>query len=207
MKKRAAKAAKSATKAEFAIARLAEDHRRSLPVRILDAIGGAGDQPQLRVLSGAVILTGLVADRRLFRAGFRMLLAHEIATLAKSFVKDRVDRTRPRSARRPADSEAKPGSNRAKEESSFPSGHTAGAVAVAQAFAREFPEHRIAARTAAAVVGLAQVPRCAHYPTDVGAGALIGVAAEAGTALLWRPTHDDPKLQKTGLPSTLPGGE
>jgi membrane-associated phospholipid phosphatase len=196
VKKRAAAAAKSATEAEFAVARLALDHRRSLPVRMIDAVGDAGDQPQLRLLSLVAIVTGLVASRRLFRAGFRMLLAHEVATLAKSFVKDRVDRTRPRSARRSADSEAKPGNNRAKEESSFPSGHTAGAVAAAQAFAREFPEYATAARTAAAVVGLAQVPRCAHYPTDVGAGALIGLAAEAGTALLWGRAEEDRRISQ-----------
>ena len=53
------------------------------------------------------------------------------------------------------------------------------AVAVAQAFSREFPEYRIAARSAAALVGVAQIPRCAHYPTDVGVGAVIGLAAEA----------------------------
>jgi hypothetical protein len=29
------------------------------------------------------------------------------------------------------------------------------------------------------VLSLAQIPRCAHYPTDVGAGIGIGIASEA----------------------------
>jgi hypothetical protein len=32
---------------------------------------------------------------------------------------------------------------------------------------------------AGAALSLAQIPRCAHYPTDVGAGIAIGLASEA----------------------------
>ena len=61
----------------------------------------------------------------------------------------------------------------------FPSGHTAGAVAVARACARHYPPARAPAYAWAAGVAAAQVPRCAHYPSDVAGGALVGLAAEA----------------------------
>ena len=136
----------------------------------------------------SVILAGLVGgDRRLARAGWRMLAAHSLATFAKDFVKRRVDRTRPRSrARRGKDHVPRPGRSEAKEETSFPSGHSAGAAAIARAFARDYPEHSAPAHAAAAALALAQIPRCAHYPSDVGAGLVIGVAAEAAVDIAFR---------------------
>ncbi len=155
-------------------------YEQSLPVRLLDHVADLGDQPQMRVLCGAVIAAGLIGgDRRLARAGLRMLAAHTLATLVKDAVKHRVDRTRPHAVRK-AGKDARPrrGDSEAKEETSFPSGHSAGAAAVARAFVRSYPEHAAPAYAAAGVLALAQIPRCAHYPTDVGAGIVIGLAAE-----------------------------
>jgi membrane-associated phospholipid phosphatase len=193
---KAKRAAKSVTGAEAKVADVATEHRDSPVVEIISKLSEAGDQPQLRTLSGGMIAAGLLMRRRrLARAGVRMLLAHELATAIKNMIKNRVDRTRPRSANGRKDSEVRAGDHSAKEQTSFPSGHTAGAISVAQAFAREFPEHAVAARAAAAAVGVAQVPRCAHYPTDVGAGAIIGVVAEAAVAGLVnavRPSEPQP---------------
>jgi membrane-associated phospholipid phosphatase len=138
-------------------------------------------------LCGAVIAVGLFGgDRRLARTGWRMLAAHTLATWTKDFVKHRVDRVRPRALakRKGADAAPEPGESHAKELTSFPSGHSAGAAAVARAFARDYPEHRAGAYAAAAVLAAVQVPRCAHYPTDIGAGLAIGVAAEAAVSRL-----------------------
>ena len=179
MKRQAKKAARKATEAEFPLVRMLDEHAESPPVKAIGWLSEIGDQPQLRSLSGVMIGAGLLGQRRLLRAGIRMLLAHELATAIKSLIKHRIDRTRPRSARSARHGQPRPGHSRAKEQSSFPSGHTAGSLAVAQAFSREFPEHRTAARSAAAVIGVAQIPRCAHYPTDVGVGAVIGLVAEA----------------------------
>jgi hypothetical protein len=183
--KKPSDAARAAVAADEAAAEAARPYEKSLLVRLLEPVADLGDQPPMRVLCGSVIAVGLFAgDRRLVRTGVRMLAAHTLATLAKDFIKRRVDRTRPRSAGKAGkDAKPRPGDNEAKEETSFPSGHSAGAAAVARAFARDYPEHAAPAYAAAAVLALAQIPRCAHYPTDVGAGLAIGVAAEKAVDL------------------------
>ncbi|HEY0412965.1 MAG TPA: phosphatase PAP2 family protein [Allosphingosinicella sp.] len=188
MKPKPSDAAEAALAADAAAARTARGHEQSLLVRLLEPVADLGDQPQMRILCGAIVAVGLIAeDRRLIRTGARMFVAHSLATLAKDFVKKRVDRTRPRSIDAPGkDHRPAPGRSEAKEETSFPSGHSAGAAAVARAFARDYPEHSAPACGAAAVLALVQVPRCAHYPTDVGAGLAIGLAAEALTSLAFR---------------------
>ena len=180
------KAAEKTGEADIAVTDAFGPHRKELPIRLLSRFSELGDQPQLRLISGGTALAGLLLGKsRLLRAGLRMLVAHEVATFVKNVVKNRVDRARPRSARNHRQAKPRPGKRTAKEQTSFPSGHTAGAVAVAQAFSREFPEHRVPALAAAGVVAIAQIPRCAHYPTDVGAGAMIGAATEALVAIPW----------------------
>jgi membrane-associated phospholipid phosphatase len=159
-------------------------------VKAVGTIGKIGDQPPLLALSGLVMAVGLLRrDVRLARAGARMTLAHVLATAAKTVGKDNVDRTRPRERARRGYS-AELGQSDDPAMRSFPSGHTAGAVAVGRAIAREYPRHALAAQAAAGVIGVVQVPRRAHYPTDVVAGAIVGIAAEAlvagAIALVWR---------------------
>ena len=115
-----------------------------------------------------------------------MLAAHQLATSAKNFVKHRVDRTRPRSGGDRGDQKITPGKNEAKEETSFPSGHSAGAAAVARAFAKDYPEYGAAAYGVGGLIALAQIPRCTHYPTDVGAGIAIGLASAEAVDAAWR---------------------
>lgn len=189
-----AKLRKASTKvasADAAVTDELSEHRHSRPVELLGKASELGDQPQLRLISAMLVAGGLIARKpRLARAGLRMLIAHELATAAKNFVKRRVDRTRPRSAETRVQAKPKRGRHTAKEITSFPSGHTAGSLAVAQAFAREFPEYRGPALAVAGVVAVAQIPRCAHYPTDVGAGVLLGASAEALLAQVW-PSADN----------------
>jgi membrane-associated phospholipid phosphatase len=153
--------------------------------KLVELIGKLGDQPELRTVSGLVLAAGLLsANRRLTRAGVRMLLAHEIATLAKDLIKEQIDRTRPHSAETHSDRAVKRGRHTAKTKTSFPSGHSAGAVAVARALGREYPQLQAPALAAAAVVAGMQVPRLNHYPTDVAAGMLFGAASEAAANLV-----------------------
>lgn len=176
-KKPTQKAAEALIEADGAVAEAVEPLRDTPAVKTISTLSEIGDQPQMRLLCTAVIGIGLVQrSPRLTRTGMKMLAAHQLATSAKNFVKMRVDRTRPRADRNHA---PRLGGHTQKEVTSFPSGHSAGAAAVARAFAREFPEHKAAAYAGAGAVAIAQVPRCAHYLTDVAAGLALGVAAEA----------------------------
>lgn len=167
--------------ADAAATDAARPYQGSAAMRALGHFASLGDQPPLRALCAATIAVGVFGgDRRLARAGVRMLLAHTLATLAKDFVKNRVDRTRPRSKGEAGTGHVpRPGRRTAKEVTSFPSGHSAGAASVARAFARDYPDHAAPAYALGGALALAQIPRCAHYPTDVGAGLAIGLAAEA----------------------------
>jgi len=169
-------------KADVAVAKAIAPARENSAVEALGWLSEIGDQPQMRVLCAGVIAAGLWrGDRRLAGAGVRMLAAHSLATGLKSFVKHRVDRTRPSVLVEEGRYDMGAGTSREHDYTSFPSGHTAGAVAAAAAYAHVYPEHRAAAYAAAGAVALMQIPRCKHYPSDVGAGAAIGLAA-AGAA-------------------------
>ena len=188
------KPAKALLAADAAAAEAALPYQGSPAMEALGRFASLGDQPPLRTLCAATIAAGLAGgNRRLARAGLRMLVAHTLATLAKDFVKLRVDRTRPRSkGERGKDHVPRPGRHTAKETTSFPSGHSAGAAAVARAFARDYPEYAAPAYAAAGALALAQIPRCAHYPTDVGAGLAIGLAAEAAVDIGLRLVEERP---------------
>ncbi len=178
--------------AEAKTAKAVAPRPRKTPAKLVEFVGQLGDQPELRTISGAVLAAGLLtANRRLVRAGVRMLLAHELATLAKDLIKRRIDRTRPHSAQRHSERMVKPGRHTAKTKTSFPSGHSAGAVAVARAFGREYPDHQAPALAAATVVAAMQVPRLNHYPSDVAAGILLGLACDEVAHWIVGPAEDD----------------
>jgi membrane-associated phospholipid phosphatase len=159
--------------------------------RAVDAIGKVADEPPLLALSAALLVAGrLGGSRRLERAGERMLLAHLCAIAGKDFAKNRVDRSRPREMMKTGDYQMGPGESDESAMSSFPSGHTAGAVAVARAYTREFPEHAGLAYLAAGLLGALQIPRLAHFPTDILAGAAVGLAAEAAVHGVWEAAEE-----------------
>jgi membrane-associated phospholipid phosphatase len=198
----AAADASAPEKADVAVARSVAPYTDSLPIRALSTFSKLGDQPPMLAISGAVLGAGVLArDRRLVRAGVRMIAAHLLATAAKNLVKRRIDRTRPRVLVKEGRYKMRPGRNEAKEETSFPSGHSAGAVAVAAAFGREYPEYRLPAYAVAGAIAVAQIPRCTHYPTDVAAGMAIGaVSAIATSAAIDRLIEALPSSERDALP-------
>ena len=172
--------------------RFFERYTHTAPVRGLDPFSKLGDQPEIRLIAGGLLLAGTFAGSdRLVRAAARMIIAHEASTLVKDLVKTEIDRTRPRSASNRNEKKPKTGKHTAKEKTSFPSGHSAGAIAAARAFSREFPEYGAVAIGGAGVFAASQVPRCAHYPTDVAAGIAIGLVAEALTSAAWNAAEMD----------------
>ncbi|MFD7628344.1 phosphatase PAP2 family protein [Streptomyces sp. NPDC059851] len=65
------------------------------------------------------------------------------------------------------------------DSSSFPSGHTAAAVAFTGAVAPTWPLAGAACAVPTVLVAIERIHSGAHYPSDVVAGAAIGVAAAA----------------------------
>lgn len=136
------------------------------------------DQPPMVALSTLTAAAGFArSDARLLRTGLRMLAAHALATAAKALIKHKVDRKRPQLSRPRHEHRMKPGRHDEGPHNSFPSGHTAGAMAVASAVAAGYPAGAPVAYGLASAAGAVQIPRGTHFPIDVAAGAAIGLLA------------------------------
>jgi undecaprenyl-diphosphatase len=170
-------------RADLAVADAAALDGRTKAARRTGAFAELGDQPPLRALCAVVIGAGLVGrDAKLVRTGLRMLAAHGVATGIKSFIKRRVDRTRPGDAMSNGRYRMDQGDSHQKRLSSMPSGHSAGIAAVARAAAREYPEAApVAGATAAAVIA-AQLPPKNHFLSDLAVGSAIGLVSEAAVS-------------------------
>ena len=165
--------------ADAAVADAVAPYRETPIVKTISFVSKLSDQPPLRALCVAAFAAGAVTGSpRLRHSAIHMLAAHTVATFAKDFVKHRIDRRRPNARRVGADYRLAAGHRSAKEDTSFPSGHSAGAIAVAAAYARHFPEHRGVALAAGVGLSVAQISRGSHYPSDVAAGWVIGAASE-----------------------------
>ena len=166
--------------ADVKVAKVVAPARETWTVRLLGMASEIADQPQLITLCVATLGAGLaLRDRRLANAGGRMLAAELVATLLKDAVKANVDRTRPHVVVDGGAHRMEQGHSHESAYNSFPSGHTTGAVAVARAVARSYPDRALAATLAAGAVAAIQVPRCQHYPSDLAAGGAIGLVADA----------------------------
>ena len=145
----------------------------------LGAIGNLGAEKPLLLLSALVLTAGLASGNpRLRRAGLRMGIAHVVAMRGKEFGKNHVDRSRPAEQLEDGGYHMAQGTSHNAALRSFPSGHTAGAFALARAFAREYPRQTLPVMAAATIIGVLQLPRRAHYPGDILAGVVLGLSAE-----------------------------
>ena len=159
----------------IATAMEAKDHPL---IRATGALSEIGDQPPMIALSVGTAIVGAVRrDRRMVRAGVRMLVAHAFATWTKQAIKAGIVRTRPATAQKEG-YHSDTGKDTDHAVSSFPSGHTAGAVAVAQAVARDYPAAALPVRGVAAAVAIVQIPRAKHFLSDLVVGAAIALVAE-----------------------------
>src|SRR3954463_2310783 len=161
-------------------------HRNHPVAKAAGKVGKIGDQGPLYALSAGLLAVGVSSrDRRLTDTGLSMLAAIATADVAKRLVKSLVHRTRPHVALDEGHYEADAGGTDDKHEQSFPSGHMAGAAAVARALARNHPEAGAVAAAAAIGIGLSRIAKGAHWPLDVAAGAVIGLVAEAFSSLFF----------------------
>lgn len=166
-------------KADQAVTHKAAAHDDNRFVQVAGKASEVADQPPLIALSAATILVGAVLRRpAMLRSGVRMLASHLVATAIKSALKSSIDRTRPSRALDEGHHAGKGTGSDDTSLNSFPSGHTAGAVAVAQAVATESTLAGLPFQAAALGVAALQPSRGKHYLSDVAAGAVIGWLAE-----------------------------
>ena len=138
----------------------------------------AANYSRLSLASAAVLsITGGPRGRR--AAALGLSCVGTTATIVNVVVKPLGRRRRPdrAGAQVPAARHV-----RLPESRSFPSGHTAAAVAFAHGVSRFLPGAGIGLHSLAAVVGYSRVHTGVHYPGDVVAGALLGAIIADVTA-------------------------
>jgi undecaprenyl-diphosphatase len=178
--KRAVQAVTKLRDADETATHKAAQARDARPVRAAGMLAEVADQPPLIAIAAATTVAGLVLRRAdLVRGGSRMLAAHLVATAVKAAIKHRIDRSRPAHEMAGHPDTLRSGNSDAHELNSFPSGHTAGAVAVARAASRDLDGAAIPATLAAGAVAVTQPVTGSHHFSDVVAGALIGWVSEA----------------------------
>lgn len=144
------------------------------PTPLLDGamrrLSNAADYSRLSIASAAVLwLAGAQSGRRAAASGLASLLV--TSAVANLLVKPFGRRGRPDRATDDATSARQV---RMPASRSFPSGHTACAVAFASGAGRVLPAASAPLHVLAAVVGYSRVHTGVHYPGDVVAGAVIG---------------------------------
>ncbi|MFJ4621565.1 phosphatase PAP2 family protein [Streptomyces sp. NPDC088812] len=139
--------------------------------RPLSAVEEAAESTKL--WCGAAVVMAWRGGRRGRRAAAAGLAAMAMAQLAANGVcKQIADRPRPPKEWIPHDEvEDRP------DSSSFPSGHTAAAVAFTAAITPARPLAGGLCAVPTAMVAVERVHSGAHYPSDVAAGAAIGLAS------------------------------
>lgn len=167
------------TRADLAIVRAAHPLGETVVGKALGEVSELTDQPPLVAASLTTLVVGLATRQpRIARTGLRMLLAHALATGIKTVIKDNFDRYRPRKVAEEGEATLERGESKEGEDRSLPSGHSAGAVAVARAIVRDNPGAAPIAYPLAATASLVQITRKAHFPTDVALGVIVGLASE-----------------------------
>ncbi|MFF1558477.1 phosphatase PAP2 family protein [Streptomyces sp. NPDC058279] len=141
--------------------------------RVLPAVEDAARRTKL--WWGVALLLAVVGGRRGRAAGTAGLAGMAVAeVLSNGVAKRLVPRDRPPKEWFHADEvRDRP------DSSSFPSGHTAAAVGFTAGVAEKWPGAGALCLAATAAIAVERVHSGAHYPSDVAAGAVIGLASRA----------------------------
>jgi membrane-associated phospholipid phosphatase len=167
------------TRADLSLAAAATKAGRRPALKPVAQLAEIADRPPLLLIAAAVTGAGFLRrDRKMKRAGLRMLVAIGLATSAAKTGKKLVSRTRPRTlVDEHRHAMFRGGPNRS-EFNSFPSAHAAGGFAAARAASRDYPAFAPEALSTAVVAGGLKVLKGDHFPSDTLAGLAIGAAAE-----------------------------
>jgi undecaprenyl-diphosphatase len=160
------------------------------PAKVLSAVEEAAESTKLWcAAAGVMAWRGGARGRRAAVAGIAAVVVAQL--VSNGVCKQVTGRRRPPKEWIPHDEvEDRP------DSSSFPSGHTAAAVAFTGAVAPAWPVAGALCAVPAAAVAVERVQSGAHYPSDVVAGATIGLA----TAWL---VHRAPHLLRRRLLNVL----
>ena len=152
--------------------------------RIAAFVSGLADRSRLWWLVAAVLAGS--GGRFGRRAALRGLMAAGVASaLGNGPIKVLARRSRPQATRR------LPGVRR-PTTSSFPSAHSAAAVAFATGVAQELPMAAVPVTALAGLVAYSRVRTGVHHPSDVAGGAVLGLAAGLATRRLWPVAPHEP---------------
>jgi undecaprenyl-diphosphatase len=154
---------------------------------VLPTLGRAADHSKLWI--GLAAAMAAAPKRTTRRAALRGLAAVSLASASANLVgKSAIRRQRPGLTEIPLIRQLR----RVPDSSSFPSGHAASAAAFATGVALENPYLALPVAALAVGVAASRVVTGVHYPTDVVAGAAVGVAAGLLTTRWWPPIDPEP---------------
>lgn len=183
-----------------------QDNKSDTLTTVTDFTNSFGETSGLIPLVGASMAVGLVfKNDQLKRAAVRSVGAVLIGQLATQLLKTLTSRSRPREGNGPYDFN---GVNFGRNNTSFSSGHSAGAWSVMTVFATEFKDTKIvpiAAYSLAALTSFARVYKEAHWFSDVTLGALIGWVSGKIMYRLFDKKQDGP-VSFTPVTGDLNGG-
>ena len=149
--------------------------------RVLPPLSVAANYSRLWLgFSAVLVMTGR-ADAR--RAAVRGLVAVAVASATANVLAKGVSRrVRPLAGQVPEARRLR----RPPITTSFPSGHAASAAAFATGVSLEMPALAVGVGGLATAVAASRVVTGAHYPSDVAAGAVLGIGVGTLTVRWWR---------------------
>lgn len=166
-------------RADLSLAAAATKAGRRPALKTITRLAEIADRPPLVAISAAVTVAGLIRrDRKMKRAGLRMLIAVALAASAAKTGKKLVARTRPTKLVDEHRHAMYRGGAHDHDLESFPSAHAAGGFAAARAASRDYPIFAPQALSTAVVAGGLKVLKGDHFPSDILAGLALGAAAE-----------------------------
>lgn len=142
--------------------------RRVLPAALVRSVSRCGDGPLYFFIGLLAWILGGKSGKTFFYTG---LLAYAIELPVYAVLKNSIRRTRPCHGLQGLDALINP-----SDRFSFPSGHTAAACVFATLVAVFVPMLAVPAFIGAGMIGLSRVLLGVHYPSDILAGAALGVS-------------------------------